>query len=424
MASSFVSLAVMFIVVSFHMIEVDAPKKNTSSLPSPSPSRSHLSIKFSIHHVSTLSAQNNIKPQQRFKRRPNHSSFQSIYARGEYLVRLKLGYDSDLTAHFLLDTGSSLIWWQCAPCIVCFNQTDDLYDSEDTTISSYEPVGCDMCSIPSALYLKPKCTGGKCIFTYGYMDESKVQGVVGQEYVSDEDGGFQEYLTFGCANNNIGKFGGTYSGILGFGRNNDWSFPGQVQATRFSYCFNSKLDRESTLYIESIPSFVDAHVGFDVPLIRNSQFYYVDFEGFSIDGVPVPINNHTWKRDEDGGYGVVLDTGTPITRLEQKAYIIFRDRFVKAVPNTKYHPVDGYDTCYRMLGWGLKYFPRVTLRFGKNKELDLTLAQMIIEPRQNVYCLAILPERRRTILGSRLMRGTRFTYDVARETVRVVPQAC
>lgn len=78
---------------------------------------------------------------------------------GEYFIRVSVGTPPK-SMYLVLDTGSDILWLQCAPCTNCYHQTDAVFDPSRS--SSYSPLGCN-----SRLCLNldvSGCSANKCLY--------------------------------------------------------------------------------------------------------------------------------------------------------------------------------------------------------------------------------------------------------------------
>ncbi|KAJ4830390.1 hypothetical protein Tsubulata_033976 [Turnera subulata] len=306
-------------------------------------------------------------------RYPNTTLLKST---GEYVVEIGLGSEG-LIAHLLFDTGSSFMWWQCLPSSSCYNREDTFYDSELS--GTYQEVNCfdEVCNIE--LPFIDGCLDEEevCNYKIQYSDNRRSIGIMANDKVSNEDGSWSEYVYFCCGRNNTGDaFHGTYSGVLGFALD-PYSFPFQVGATRFSFCLDSIENDGSALYLHKIPTFQNDDVAFVVPLLHSStrpQAYYLGLKGITIAGKKVPISANKWKINSAGQYGVMIDSGTLITRFPGEVYEEIRNQFVKEVwayepSSNKVHNM--LDTCYEIDGHSVDDFPTMSFHFGDGMAIRL-----------------------------------------------------
>ncbi|KAJ6737317.1 ASPARTYL PROTEASES [Salix viminalis] len=92
-----------------------------------------------------------------------------------------------------------------------------------------------------------------------------------------------------------------------------------------------------------------------IPLIRNPHspsYYYVGLSGLGVGGMRVPISEDMFQLTELGNGGVVMDTGTAVTRFPTVAYEAFRDAFIGQTGNLpRASGISIFDTCYNLFGF-------------------------------------------------------------------------
>ncbi|KAF0891116.1 hypothetical protein E2562_005191 [Oryza meyeriana var. granulata] len=346
---------------------------------------------------------------------------------GEYFVRVGVG--SPPTEQYLVvDSGSDVIWVQCRPCGQCYPQADPLFDP--ATSSSFSGVACG-----SAICRMLPGTGcgdaGRCDYEVSYGDGSYTKGVLALETLTF-GGTAVQGVAIGCGHRNSGLFVGA-AGLLGLG----WgpmSLVGQLGGAAggaFSYCLASRgpgsnagagslvLGRSEAVPVGAVW----------VPLVRNNQapsFYYVGLTGIGVGGERLPLQDGLFQLTEDGDGGVVMDTGTAVTRLPQEAYAALRDAFAGAVGGLPRAPaVSLLDTCYDLSGYTSVRVPTVSFYFDQGAVLTLPARNLLVEVGGGVYCLAFAPSSSGlSILGNIQQEGIQITVDSANGFVGFGPNTC
>ncbi|KAL6126315.1 hypothetical protein ACLB2K_074366 [Fragaria x ananassa] len=190
---------------------------------------------------------------------------------GEYFTRIGVGSPPKYL-YMVLDTGSDVVWLQCAP----FSYGDGSFTFGDFSTETLT------------------------------FRRSKVPKVA-----------------LGCGHDNEGLFVGA-AGLLGLGRGK-LSFPSQTGSrfnSKFSYCL---VDRSASSKPSSVV-FGDSAVSRTArftPLVPNPKldtFYYMELLGISVGGTRVPgVTASLFKLDPSGNGGVIIDSGTSVTRLTRSA---------------------------------------------------------------------------------------------------------
>jgi hypothetical protein len=160
------------------------------------------------------------------------------------------------------------------------------------------------------------------------------------------------------------------------------------------------------------------------PLVRSPRtntFYYVALTGISVGGQTLSIPPSAFAMDEAGSGGVIVDSGTAVTRLQQSAYSALRDAFVQgtqSLPRTS--GVSLFDTCYDLSGRSSVQVPAVSLRFEGGGELRLPAKNYLIPvDGAGTYCLAFAGTSGAvSILGNVQQQGVRAGPSMDR--IRVI----
>ncbi|KAL3818484.1 hypothetical protein ACJIZ3_004389 [Penstemon smallii] len=341
---------------------------------------------------------------------------------GEYFARIGVGQPVKQT-YFVIDTGSDITWLQCNPCADCYHQSDPIFDPSGS--STYKPLSCssDRCA---ALQISACSQAGTCLYQVSYGDGSSTSGDFATETVTF-GGGTRSVpdIALGCGHDNEGLFVGA-AGLLGLG-GGALSLPSQIKATSFSYCL---VDRDSTS--SSTLEFNSAQPADSIlaPLLKNSAintYYYVGLTGFNVGGNDVAIPVGTFEIGNDGRGGVIVDSGTAVTRLRTEAYNPLRDAFrqmTQDLPSASGFAL--FDTCYDLSSIKRVKVPTVSLRFAGGKTLDLRGNNFLIPVSDaGIYCFAFAPTGGQlSILGNIQQQGTRVSYNLATKSVGFSPNKC
>ncbi|XP_061344929.1 protein ASPARTIC PROTEASE IN GUARD CELL 1-like [Gastrolobium bilobum] len=334
---------------------------------------------------------------------------------GEYFTRIGVGQPAQQFS-MVLDTGSDLSWLQCKPCSPCYQQSDPIFDPSAS--SSYSPITCgaQQCN---ELEMSG-CSNDQCEYEVEYGDGSSTNGVLVSETVS-----FGNRVVMGCGHVNQGLFVGA-AGILGLGRG-PLSFLSQIKASSFSYCLVARDSKKS-----STLEFNSPRPGGSVTtqLLKNpmqGSFYYVGLAGVSVGGQRVPVPPSTFAIDQSGLGGIIVDSGTAITRLQTQAYNLVRDAFVnltRDLPRAKGFSV--LDTCYDLSS--VKSFSAPTVSFqmsdGRSWVLPVTNYLMPVD-NQGTFCFAFAPSTAPlSIIGNVQQQATRVTFDLANSIIGFSPDKC
>lgn len=409
------------------------------------------SLSLQLHHIDTLSSDKT--PQQLFhlrlqrdaarvesfatalnKTRPHRSAtgFSSSIVSGlsqgsgEYFTRIGVGTPARYV-FMVLDTGSDVVWLQCAPCRKCYSQADPVFDPTKSRSYAGIPCGAPLCRRLDTAGCNTKTK--VCQYQVSYGDGSFTFGDFSTETLTFRKTRVAR-VALGCGHDNEGLFVGA-AGLLGLGRGR-LSFPVQTGRRfnqKFSYCL---VDRSATSKPSSVV-FGDSAVSRTArftPLLKNPKldtFYYVGLLGISVGGAPVRgVSASLFKLDTAGNGGVIIDSGTSVTRLTRPAYIALRDAFRLGATHLKKAPEFSlFDTCFDLSGLTEVKVPTLVLHF---QGADVSLpAQNYLIPVDNSgsFCFAFAGTMSGlSIIGNIQQQGFRVSYDLATSRVGFAPKGC
>ncbi|CAL9164774.1 protein ASPARTIC PROTEASE IN GUARD CELL 1-like [Musa acuminata AAA Group] len=355
---------------------------------------------------------------------------------GEYFSRVGVG-SPPKPLYMILDTGSDVSWVQCLPCADCYEQSDPVFDPSDS--SSYTLLSCDS-SLCHSLALSAcrnstysssgpaAAADERCLYQVMYGDGSYTVGDFATETLTFGGSASVSEVAMGCGHDNEGVFDSA-AGLLGLG-GGPLSFPTQISARSITYCL---VDRDSNassiLNISTAASTPSSTL--TAPLLRNpllDTFYYVELTGISVGGKMLPIPPSAFAIDEStGAGGVIVDSGTSVTRLQEAAYATLRDDFqaqMDALPPAE--RMIPFDTCYNLSSRASVTVPSVAFHFPEGKALLLPAKNYLIPVNdEGTYCLAFAPSPVAfSIIGNVQQQGTRVIFDLVNDRVGFTPDMC
>ncbi|KAJ6320203.1 hypothetical protein OIU78_015561 [Salix suchowensis] len=371
-ASEASSSATTFLSVQLHHIDALSSDKSSQDLFNSRLARDAARVKSLISLAATAGGTNLTRA-----RGPGFSS--SVVSglaqgSGEYFTRLGVGTPVKYV-YMVLDTGSDIVWIQCAPCTKCYSQTDPVFDPTKSRSFANIPCVSPMCRRLDS----PGCSTKKqiCLYQVSYGDGSFTVGEFSTETLTFR-GTRVDRVMLGCGHDNEGLFVGA-AGLLGLGRGG-LSFPSQMGRLfnrKFSYCL---VDRSASSKPSSMV-FGDSAISRTAqftPMLSNPKvdtFYYVELLGISVGGTLVSgISPSLFKLDSTGSGGVIIDSGT--------------DR------NSRL-----FDTCFDLSGKTEVKVPTVVLHFRG------TMSGL-------------------SIIGNIQQQGFRVVYDLAASRVGFAPRGC
>ncbi|KAI3703176.1 hypothetical protein L1987_73067 [Smallanthus sonchifolius] len=407
------------------------------------------SISLDLHHLDALSLPTNATPEALFRHRlfrdsirvktiaslavvnrtkPDFSS--SVISglaqgSGEYFTRIGIGTPPRY-AYMVLDTGSDVVWIQCSPCRRCYTQSDPIFDP--TKSKSFGGVACGspLCNRLDS----PGCNQRKkCMYQVSYGDGSFTVGEFSTETLTFRKTKVNN-IAFGCGHDNEGLFVGA-AGLLGLGRGK-LSFPyqaGRQFGSKFSYCL---VDRSMSAKPSSLVfgNAAVSRVARFTPLLNNPKldtFYYVGLTGISVGGVKVTgISSSLFQLDNSGNGGVIIDSGTSVTRLTRPAYVALRNAFLSGASHLKRGPnFSLFDACFDLSGKTEVKVPTVVMHFT-GADVSLPASNYLIPVDSNgSFCLAFAGTTSGlSIIGNIQQQGFRVVYDLAGSRVGFAPKGC
>ncbi|XP_059640291.1 aspartyl protease family protein At5g10770 [Cornus florida] len=345
-----------------------------------------------------------------------------------YIVTVQLG-GRNMTV--IVDTGSDLTWIQCQPCKLCYSQQDPLFNPSSSP--SYQSVPC---SSPTCQSLE-SATGNSgvcgtdppvCNYAVSYGDGSYTHGELARDHLNLGTTPINDFV-FGCGQDNKGLFGGA-SGLMGLGRS-ELSLISQTSTVFggvFSYCLPSSgaeasgsltLGGDSSVYKNSTPISYTRMV--PDPLL--SSFYFLNITGVSIGGVAL-------KASSFGNGGILIDSGTVITRLPPSLYTALKAEFLKQFSGFPTAP--GFsilDTCFDLSGFEEVNIPTIRMHFEGNAELNVDVNGIFyfVKTDASQVCLALASlsyEDEIAIIGNYQQRNLRVIYDSKDSKVGFAKETC
>lgn len=344
---------------------------------------------------------------------------------GEFLMQVAIGTPA-LSLSAILDTGSDLIWTQCKPCVDCYKQPTPIYDP--SLSSTYSKVPCS-----SSLCQDFSCSEAQCKYDYNYDDYSFTKGILSYETFTLSSQPLPN-ITFGCSQDSEGHGFLQGTGLVGFGRGplSLNSQLGKSIGNKFSYCLvgiHASPSKPSPLFIGQMASFNGPNVK-STPILQSSSnpsFYYLSLKGISIGKQLLEIPPGTFDLQRDGSGGVVIDSGSTITYLQQDAY----EAVFKALASIDLPRVDAtpfaLDLCFREnneTGSLNARFPTINFQF-QGATYRVTKQNYMLDFKDGISCLAMLPSSgSMAIIGNIQQQNYHIFYDLEQNVLSFQRTVC
>ncbi|PWZ03940.1 Aspartic proteinase nepenthesin-1 [Zea mays] len=343
---------------------------------------------------------------------------------GEFLMTLAIG-TPPLPFPAIADTGSDLIWTQCAPCSrQCFQQPTPLYNPSSSTTFSALP--CN-----SSLGLcAPACA---CMYnmTYGSGWTYVFQGT--------------ETFTFGSSTpadqqreQRLQRLVRVRPRRAGQGEPVARLPARRPQVLLLPHAVPGHQQHEHALPRPSA-SLNDTGVVSSTPFVASptSIYYYLNLTGISLGTTALPIPPSAFSLKADGTGGLIIDSGTTITMLGNTAYQQVRAAVLSLVtlPTTDGSAATGLDLCFELPSStsAPPSMPSMTLHFdGADMVLPADNYMMSLsdpDSDSSLWCLAMQNQTDTdgvvvSILGNYQQQNMHILYDVGKETLSFAPAKC
>ncbi|XP_042449247.1 aspartyl protease family protein 2-like [Zingiber officinale] len=355
---------------------------------------------------------------------------------GEYFARIGIGTPPRYV-YMVLDTGSDIVWLQCAPCRRCYSQSDPIFDPRRSHTYAAVPCGTPLCRRLDVAGCDTRRRS--CQYQVSYGDGSITMGEFSTETLTFRRSVRVPRVALGCGHDNEGLFVAA-AGLLGLGRGS-LSFPSQAGrrfGRMFSYCLVDRTsagapNRSSTVVFgnSAVPR-ASSRVAY-TPMVRNPKvdsFYYIELTGVSVGGTRVPgvLASDLRLDPSTGRGGVIIDSGTSVTRLARSAYQALRDAFRAGTTGLKLAPggFSLFDTCYDLSGRTEVKVPTVSLHLASGSAVSLPAENYLIPvDTRGTFCFAFAgTDSGVSIIGNIQQQGYRVVFDRDRSRVGLMPRGC
>lgn len=351
---------------------------------------------------------------------------------GNYYTRIGLGTPPTYYP-VVVDTGSSLSWIQCQPCLVyCHPQAAPLFNPSAS--HTYQTLSCetnDCSSLKDATLNSPMCTSSdKCVYTATYGDQSFSRGYLSKDSLTFGSETLPSFV-FGCGQNNDGLFGKS-AGLVGLAKSS-LSMLSQLSTKYgkgFSYCLpsSSPLGKTGGGGYLSIGTTASSSASSFTPLLSDSRdpsLYFLKIYAITVSGKPLAVTA--------AGYSVptIIDSGTTISRLSAPVYGALREELVKII-SSKYKLSESFsilDTCFAGTAAEIAtVVPAVEMRFEGGAELKLAAKNVMLEVENGRTCLSFAANSdirdSIAIIGNQQQQTIEVVYDLANSRIGFGAAGC
>ncbi|XP_019192945.1 PREDICTED: protein ASPARTIC PROTEASE IN GUARD CELL 2-like [Ipomoea nil] len=339
----------------------------------------------------------------------------------EYVVRIGVGTPPQYQ-FLVIDTGSNIMWVQCQPCNKCYSQYYPVFDPTRSASFAIVPCSSTICDL-----IHLGCNRDRCMYWVKYIDGSYTNGTMVFETIIF-GGTMVRDMAIGCGQTNHGSFTGI-SGLLGLAGGS--TFMGQLFPQTggvFSYCL-ATWGTDSSGSLEFGQKAIPVGAVW-VPLLRSVQApttYYIGLSGLGVGGIKLPISEDVFRLTEQGLGGVIMDTGTTVTRLPKVAYVALRDTYMMQTATLPRAPgAFVFDTCYNLYGLGTVQVPTVSFFLIGGPVWTIATKNVLIPvDNRGTFCFAFAPSTTGiSIIGNIQQEGIQISIDSSNGFVGFGPNNC
>lgn len=326
----------------------------------------------------------------------------SPHSYGAYSMPLSFGTPPQ-TLDFIMDTGSSLVWFPCTHHYVCTNC--DFLKTNAKNISTFIPksssssriLGCrnHKCGLVFQQDIWSRCPDCGDI---GHCDQAcpayliqyysgTTSGLLLSETLYFSDESIVKKFVVGCSILSSGQ----PSGIAGLGRGLA-SLPAQLSLIKFSYClvshgFDDKaISSELVLTVGPDIAPTNNHNVSYTPFLNNlltinsafQDYYYVGLQNISIGGEHIRVPHKFRAPRKDGNGGTIIDSGTTFTYMDINLFKVVASLFEKKMSTyrraTDVEYLIGLRPCFAFSGETNMTFPEFVFHFDGGSKMALPLA--------------------------------------------------
>ncbi|KAH9670729.1 hypothetical protein KPL70_017091 [Citrus sinensis] len=357
-------------------------------------------------------------------------------ATGLYFTKVGLGTPTD-EYYVQVDTGSDLLWVNCAGCSRCPTKSDlgiklTLFDPSKSSTSGEIACSDNFCRTTyNNRY--PSCSPGvRCEYVVTYGDGSSTSGYFVRDIIqlNQASGNLKtaplnSSVIFGCGNRQSGDLGSStdaaVDGILGFGQANS-SLLSQLAAAgnvrkEFAHC----LDVVKGGGIFAIGDVVSPKVK-TTPMVPNMPHYNVILEEVEVGGNPLDLPTSLLGTGDERG--TIIDSGTTLAYLPPMLYDLVLSQILDRQPGLKMHTVEEQFSCFQFGKNVDDAFPTVTFKFKGSLSLTVYPHEYLFQIREDVWCIGWQngglqnhDGRQMILLGDLVLSNKLVVYDVQNQTI-------
>ncbi|XP_016515427.2 aspartic proteinase 36 [Nicotiana tabacum] len=338
--------------------------------------------------------------------------------------------------HVQVDTGSDILWVNCAGCRRCPSKSSlgidlTLYDlkasASGKTVSCDQDFCTDMFNAPYS-----DCrVGAPCEYQVTYGDGSSTSGYFVKDFIHfDQVSGnlkttaMNGSIAFGCSSSQSGELGSStqaVDGIIGFGQANSSLISQLAVSGKVKKVFAHCLDGSNGGGIFAIGQVVQPKVK-STPLVPNEPHYNVVMKGIEVNGKALDIPTTIF--DAGSNRGTIIDSGTTLAYLPNKVYSALMSKLMVKQPDLPTHLVEGSFHCFYYSGKVDDGFPVVTFQFADSLSLTVYPHDYLFQVNDNEWCIGWQDSgmqtkdgKEITLLGDLVLSNKLVLYDLENQSI-------
>ncbi|MCD7447277.1 hypothetical protein HAX54_026396 [Datura stramonium] len=342
-----------------------------------------------------------------------------------YYTKISVGTPSK-DFHVQVDTGSDILWVNCAGCEGCPTKSDlgiDLMSYDSKASATGKSVFCDeefcMLNTPYS-----DCSAGRpCDFQVSYGDGSSTAGFFVKDNIQfDQVSGdlkttsMNGSIAFGCSSRQSGDLGSSteaVDGILGFGQASSSVISQLASTGKVKKIFAHCLDGKNGGGIFTIGPVVYPQVN-STTLVPDAPHYNVIMKGIEVGGQVLDTPTTM----------TIIDSGTTLAYLPTMAYNALIDKLKERQPHLNVRLVEGTFHCFDYTGKIDDGFPVVTFRFADSLSLTVYPHDYLFQVKETKWCIGWQASgiqtkngKEITLLGDLALTNKLVLYDIENQKI-------
>ncbi|KAL3523311.1 hypothetical protein ACH5RR_016145 [Cinchona calisaya] len=359
-----------------------------------------------------------------------------------YFTKLSIGTPPQ-DYYVQVDTGSDILWVNCAGCNKCPKKSSlgidlTLYDIKAS--STGKSVSCDQDFCLNAFNAPSSdCkVGYPCEYSVTYGDGSSTGGYFVRDYArfNQVSGNLQTTtmngtIVFGCSSQQSGELDSSteaVDGIIGFGQANSSIISQLALAGKVKKVFSHCLDGINGGGIFAIGEVVQPKLN-STPLVQNEPHYNVVMNTIEVGGDALDLPTDVFGGGS--GSGTIIDSGTTLAYLPDDVYTPLMGKIMASQPNLKIHIVETQFKCFVYSGNIDDGFPVVTFHFEGSLSLTVYPHEYFFDLNDDQWCIGWQNKGMQTrdgreviLLGDLALSNKLVLYDLENQTIGWAEYKC